>query len=140
MKKIFLVDDDKFYINILEKKLKDIKEYSIEKFYTGQACIDKLHEKPDIIFLDHILGDTTGLEVLKIIRSTYPEVHVVLLSGQKEIKVAIKSFKFGATDYLFKGIDDNPTQLAKIIKDCENNKITSNGGGENNNRNIWLYF
>jgi len=121
-KKIFIVDDDKFYTNILEAKLNSIGDFELEKFHTGQECIDNGYKQPNIIFLDHILGDITGFEVLKEIKSTYPNVHIVMLSGQKEMKVAISSLKYGATDYLLKDIDDSERRLSEIIFDCE--KIT----------------
>jgi len=121
-KKIFIVDDDKFYTNILEAKLNSIGDCELEKFHTGQECIDNGYKQPNIIFLDHILGDITGFEVLKEIKSTYPNVHIVMLSGQKEMKVAISSLKYGATDYLLKDIDDSERRLSEIIFDCE--KIT----------------
>jgi two-component system response regulator AtoC len=116
--KIFIVDDDQFYTHILEAKLLAIGNYSIEKYYSGIECIDNAHKQPDMIFLDHILGDTTGLEVLKEVKATYPSVHVVILSGQKEMKVAISSLRFGATDYLLKDIDDSEKRLREIIQDC----------------------
>jgi DNA-binding NtrC family response regulator len=118
-KKIFIVDDDKFYTNILEAKLSAIGEFDLEKFHTGQDCINNAFKQPHIIFLDHILGDTTGFEVLKEIKSTYPNVHIVMLSGQKEMKVAISSLKYGATDYLLKDLDDSERRLSQIILDCE---------------------
>lgn len=118
-KSIFIIDDDKFYTNILEEKLSNIGDFKIKKFHSGQACIDNVHEQPDIIFLDHLLGDTTGFEVLKEIKSTYPDIHIVILSGQKEMKVAIESLRYGATDYLLKNNDDHKNKLTQIIKDCE---------------------
>jgi len=132
-KKIFIVDDDKFYTNILEAKLNALGDFDIEKSHTGQDCINNAYKQPDIIFLDHILGDTTGFEVLQEIKSTYPEIHVVLLSGQKEMKIAISSLKYGATDYLIKGTDDSERKLGEIIFDCEKiTKSRKNKGVKNN--------
>jgi DNA-binding NtrC family response regulator len=122
-KKIFIVDDDKFYINILEAKLNAIGDFDLEKFHTGQDCINNSYKQPQIIFLDYILGDTSGLEVLKEIKSTYPNVHIVMLSGQKEMKIAISLLKYGATDYLLKDLDDTERRLSRIIHNCE--KITN---------------
>lgn len=116
--KIFIVDDDRFYTHILESKLLGIGSFSIEKYHSGSECIDNAHKQPEIIFLDHNLGDTTGFEVLKEIKSTYPNVHIVMLSGQKEMKVAISSLRFGATDYLLKDVDDSEKKLSEIIQDC----------------------
>lgn len=118
IKNIFIVDDDSFYINILETKISFIGEFNIQKFHTGKDCLENSFKQPDLIFLDHILGDITGFEVLKEIKATYPNIHIITLSGQKEMKVAVKSLRFGATDYLVKGIDDTESNLTKIIEDC----------------------
>lgn len=118
-KKLFIVDDDQFYTNILEAKLSPICDYEIEKYHSGQDCINNAHKQPDIIFLDHYLGDTNGFEILKDIKSTYPDVHIVILSGQKELQIAIRALRYGATDYLLKDIDDNEEKLTQIISDCE---------------------
>ena len=138
--KIFIIDDDKFYANILEAKLTTIGDYQVEKYHSGQSCIENAFKQPNIILLDHFLGDTTGFEVLKEIKSTYPNIHIVILSGQKEMKVAIDSLKYGATDYLLKGIDDNETRLMEIIDDCE--KITESRlkSIKNDKRNLFNFL
>jgi DNA-binding NtrC family response regulator len=116
--KIFIVDDDKFYANILEKKLNSLGDFSIEIFYNGQTCVDKALEQPDIIFLDYFLGDTTGIDVLQKIKILCPLAHVVILSGQKEVKIAIGSLKSGADEYLVKDLEDTEKRLNKTINNC----------------------
>ena len=118
-KKIFIVDDNFFYCNILKKRLNETCDYEVEIFQSGQDCINNAHKQPDIIFLDYLLGDTDGFEVLKDIKSTYPHIQVVILSGQTKMKVAINALRFGATDYLIKETDDTPERLSQIIRDCE---------------------
>lgn len=117
-KKIFIVEDNSFYAHILESILLKIGDFEIEKFESGQACINNAFKQPDIIFLDYYLGDIDGFEVLREVKSTYPDIHIVVLSGQKELKVAIRSLRFGATDYLLKDVDDNEEKLTQIISDC----------------------
>jgi len=118
-KTIFIVDDDRFYTKILEAKLSELGTFKIQKYYNGQDCINNAYQQPDIIFLDHYLGDTDGFEVLKDVKSTYPSIHIVMLSGQREMKVAIKSLRFGATDYLIKDIDDCQKKLSTTINVCD---------------------
>lgn len=120
IKNIFIVDDDQFYANILDAKLNSTGKFQIHQFHSGKDCLKNSFKQPDLIFLDHLLGDMTGFEVLKEIKATYPNIHIVILSGQKEMKVAIQSLRFGATDYLLKGSDDKEPNLKKIIEDCHN--------------------
>ena len=117
-KRIFIVEDNSFYAHILKSILLKIDDFEIEKFTSGQDCINNAYKQPDIIFLDYHLGDVDGFEVLREVKSTYPKIHVVVVSGQKEMKVAIRSLRYGATDYLLKDVDDNEEKLAEIISDC----------------------
>lgn len=119
IKTIFIVDDNLFYSNILENKINTIGNYTIEKFHTGQDCINNAYKQPDIIFLDYFLGDTTGFDVLKDLKSTYPDIHILMLSGQEELQLAVNTLKYGATDYLIKNNDDTIERLTQNINDCD---------------------
>lgn len=124
--RLFIIDDDQFYASILEATLHTIGDFEIEIYLNGQDCITNAHKQPAIIFLDHDLGDVNGFEVLREIKSTYPQINVVMLSGQTEIKVAVQSLRFGATDYLIKQIDDSVEKLSHIIEDIKHiNRIRS---------------
>jgi len=137
IKTIFIVDDDIFYTNILENKINEIGNYAIEIYHTGQDCINNSHKQPDIIFLDHFLGDTNGFEVLKDLKSTYPDIHILMLSAQEELQLAVNTLKYGATDYLIKNSDDTIEKLAQNINDCEIlNKIKS----QKKKKNSFLNF
>lgn len=62
--KIFVVEDDEIYSRLIKQSLKD-EDYEIRTFETGQEFLDHLHEKPDIVTLDFMLPDYTGMELLK---------------------------------------------------------------------------
>ena len=53
--KIFLVDDDAFFLELLKIEVQQHGNYTIETFETGEACIRNLSQNPDVIFL--IIGD-----------------------------------------------------------------------------------
>ena len=117
--KIFIVEDNFFYANLLKSKIEDLRPCEVRVFKTVENAMRIIHEQPDIILLDHNLPDGKGLELLKEIKSTYPNIQCVMISGQSTIDVAIKALKFGATDYLIKGKDDNNENLKKVIDSCE---------------------
>jgi len=115
----FIVEDNVFYASILKTKIENIQEANVEIFSNAEDCIKNIHKAPEVIFLDHNLPDNKGLEVLKEVKATYPAVQVVMVSGQATVSVAINCLKFGATDYLLKGKDDNHKKLTEVLKDCE---------------------
>lgn len=108
--KIFLVDDDTKHLVMLKSHLEKKSEYDviISIFSSGENCLEKLHEKPDIIILDYWLDGiktdaANGLEILKKIKSSNPECYVIMMSGQDNLRVAIDTIDNGAYDYIIKG-------------------------------------
>ncbi|MCD6332687.1 MAG: sigma-54-dependent Fis family transcriptional regulator [Bacteroidales bacterium] len=103
--KIFVVEDDKFYVKLIEHHLKLNPEFEVDAFYSGQDIINHLGENPDIITLDFTLPDMSGHEVLAAIRNYDPNINVIVISGQEDISTAVKLLKDGAYDYITK--DEN---------------------------------
>jgi polysaccharide export outer membrane protein len=110
---IFVVDDDKFMLHIIEQHLMNLGVKSIKTFQSGPECLEHLNEDPDIIFLDYDMNLFTGYEVLKKIKRVSTDPFVVMVSGQKEVKPAVDSLKHGAFDYLQK--DKNLAQNLKHV-------------------------
>lgn len=111
--KVFITDDDIFCLNMYEQYLSELQYIDLSLFHNGQSCLDNLKLKPDLIFLDHNMANMNGLEVLKKIKEISPQTHVVMVSSQESINIAITSLKFGAFDYVVK--DSNVSLRLKNI-------------------------
>ena len=117
--KFFIVDDDIFCANVYQQYLKNMNYSDITYYSNGNDCLINLNQSPDIIFLDHNMEDITGFEVLKKIKRYNPNIYVVMVSGQENIKTAVDALKYGAFDYVLKdnNVCDKMTQVIdKIIK------------------------
>lgn len=101
--KIFLVDDNLFSLNLYHKSLETAGYTDVSLFTNGSLCLNNLHQKPDIIFLDHNMDDDlNGFEVLKKIKRVDPDIYVIIVSAQESMGTAIDSLKYGAFDYIIK--------------------------------------
>jgi len=100
--KFFIVDDDRFCGSVYEQYLKNHQYEDITYFCNGEEALDELHQKPDIIFLDHNMEDMNGFEVLKKIKRYDPNIYVIMVSAQENIDTAVNALKYGAFDYLVK--------------------------------------
>lgn len=109
-KLIFIVEDDPFYKEIISSHLFDLGYTKIELYTNAKDFLNNLYKIPDIIFLDYNLEDKNGLEILKEIKGFNPDIHVVFLSAQDTIQVAVDALRFGALDYIIK----NDVALEKI--------------------------
>lgn len=114
---IFLVEDDVWYAEILEYHLSMNPDYVIEKYNTAKDCLDNLYKNPDIICLDYSLPDMDGKQILKRLQLDYAHIPVIMISGQKDIQIAIDVLQVAnVQDYLVKD-DDTKDRLWKgIIK------------------------
>ncbi|OGX81980.1 regulator [Hymenobacter lapidarius] len=103
--KIFVVEDNKWYGELLLHRLGQNPDYSVHRFTTARACLDQLGEQPDLITLDYSLPDSKGEQVLRQIRERLPATEVIVISGQEDVTTAVSMLRQGAYDYLVK--DEN---------------------------------
>jgi DNA-binding NtrC family response regulator len=102
--------------------------HDITYFSNGNDCLINLNQNPDIIFLDHNMEDITGFEVLKKIKRYNPNIYVVMVSGQENIKTAVDALKYGAFDYVIKDnnvCDKMALVIDKIIKVKEQLRLSN---------------
>lgn len=107
--RIFIIEDDPWYGEILAYHLSLNPEYEVSRYTSAAECMANLHKKPQLLTLDYSLPDANGLELFKQIRSQYPDLPVIIISGQEEISTAVKLLKEGAYDYLVK--DESTKEL-----------------------------
>lgn len=105
--KIFIVDDDTFSLSLFEQNMKNLGYNDITTFGNGTDCLNNLSQRPNVIFLDHNMDTLTGFEVLKKIKRFDPNIYVVMVSAQEDLKTAVNSMKYGVFDYIMKGDDEN---------------------------------
>ena len=117
MKKVLLVEDDPFLIDIYTTKLKD-SGFSIHVAADGEEAINKIREeRPDLIVLDVVLPHYDGWEILKEIKAdkTLNKIKVIILSNLGQREEVEKGLKLGATKYLIKA-HYTPSQVVEEIK------------------------
>jgi len=118
-----LVDDMPVALQLLQSDLA-INHPEIEIIGTAKSVVEAAKlvrsNTPDILFLDIMLGDGTGFDLLEIISDLQSKVIFVTASDE----YAIKAFKFAAIDYLLKpyAADELEKAIAKAKKQIAPNK------------------
>ncbi len=100
--KIFIVEDDPFYGEMLKYHISLNPDYIVEKFETGKDFLNNLYKNPSVISLDYSLPDISGFEVLKKIKDYNPNIPVIIVSGQEDVTTAVNLLKEGVYDYFVK--------------------------------------
>jgi CheY-like chemotaxis protein len=83
----------------------------------GRAALERvLHDPPDLVVLDYLMGDPNGFAVCRTIKADPRFVHipVLILTGQGEVEYRIEGFDAGANDYLPKPFE--PRELVARVE------------------------
>jgi two-component system, NarL family, invasion response regulator UvrY len=104
MTKIFIADDHVLIREGLKKLLRDEFDLTVvgEARLASEILGGIKKSGCDILVLDLALPDKPGLDVLKEVKTTFPKVHVLILSTYPEDRFAIRMLKAGADGYLSK--------------------------------------
>lgn len=116
IKNILFAEDDPFLIDIYSLKLKE-SGFNVEIAKDGEECLAKLREKkPDILLIDIVLPQMSGLEVLKRIKKdpVLVDLKVIILSNLGEKREVEEGLSLGATKYLIKA-HFTPSEVVKEI-------------------------
>jgi DNA-binding NtrC family response regulator len=102
---VLLVDDEEEFLETLVKRLAK-RKLDVTGVTSAQDAIRVLSEKPvDIVVLDVKMPGMDGLEALRQIKTTSPDVEVIMLTGHANMEAAIQGMELGAFDYLMKPMD-----------------------------------
>lgn len=111
--KILVIDDEKNICWLL-KRLFSQKGYIVDEAFNGKDALKKLEGRYNLIFLDIIMPDISGFEILdKIVKTPNPPSTVVM-TAQSTMKNAVEAMKRGAYDYITK-----PFNLEDVEKIAE---------------------
>ena len=127
--KIFIADDDPFYRMLYNQHLLNLGYKNNLLFDNGTDCINRLYLHPDIVFLDYHMPPSNGIDILRHIKAEYPDIALLLISGQSDIQVALDALKQGASAYIIKGEEDLQMisgAIDKIVKGKFLNEATAN--------------
>ncbi|MFM1651322.1 sigma-54-dependent transcriptional regulator [Brevibacillus sp. B_LB10_24] len=119
---VLVVDDEQKLARNIAMKLKKSGFHTYEA-YTGQDAIDLAKEtKLDVVILDYMLTDMTGLDVLARLKEEDSTISVLMLTAYGNIESAVQAMKYGAEDYLNKPIELSLLQEV-VKKACESKQL-----------------
>lgn len=119
MRKILIIEDDKFLRELIGKKL-IAENFDILEAIDGENGLKTLQEqKPDLVLLDLILPGIDGFEVLSRIKAddNLASMPVIILSNLGQKEDIDRGLKLGAVDYLVKA-HFTPNEIVQKIKDA----------------------
>lgn len=116
MSDILIVDDERDIRELISEILID-EGYTTRLAGTADDAMREVtSQPPGLLILDIWLKDSDmdGIDILKKVKSDYPEVPVVIISGHGNIEIAVAAIKQGAYDFIEKPF--NIDQLLVVIR------------------------
>jgi two-component system, cell cycle sensor histidine kinase and response regulator CckA len=104
---ILLVDDEKGVIEVCSEMLESLG-YNVKIAFSGSEAVKIMHadgKKIDLVILDMVMPEMSGLETFDTMRRIQPDVRVLVSSGhnkETEMKTMIKK---GCNNFIFKPFD-----------------------------------
>ena len=110
---VLVIDDEPDLRESLETLLAG-EGYAVESAATAEAGLRRLDRKPyDLVLLDVMLPDRSGLDVLREIRASDSSLAVLMITAYGSVENAVEAMRVGATNYITKPWD-NERLLAEI--------------------------
>ena len=112
--RILVVDDDPLIRGSLYEMLRG-QRFDVEMASDGAEAIDHLKRRPfQLVLTDWKMPQVDGMSLLSHVRTNYPDVSVVLITGFGSVTSAVEAIREGAFDYLTKPIQ--PEELEATIQ------------------------
>ena len=126
--RILLVDDEGEATDLLSKRLTR-RGCICRCAHSGEQALELLaQEQPNVVVLDVKMPGMGGLSALEKIKSLYPEVEVIMLSGHADPDSAVSGLRLGAFGYVMK--PPNFNELWHLIEDASHLSALNSDQGE----------
>jgi DNA-binding NtrC family response regulator len=103
--RVLVVDDDRAVRTVLRVNLSK-REMDVHLAEQADEALAILHEQTfDLVLTDVKMPGSNGIEMLRRLRERWPELPVVIMTGQASVADAVAAMKAGAADYVIKPVE-----------------------------------
>lgn len=121
-KRILVVEDDASYSMLLSDTLTDAG-FAVDTAKNGEEALESMKTHPDMILLDYVLPDMTGVDILKKIRNEgsvwCSKVPVFLLTQKNDLSTMAEAIEGHMTGYIVKAGTNFSEVLEKVRRELE---------------------
>jgi DNA-binding NtrC family response regulator len=103
--KVLFVDDEEDFVRTMAERM-EMRDLGGEVAFSGQQALQMLEDDvPDVMVLDLRMPGIDGMEVLRRVKKTCPQIEVIIMTGHGSDKDEEEARRLGAFDYLRKPVD-----------------------------------
>jgi DNA-binding NtrC family response regulator len=109
--KILIADDEPSNRKILVQELTH-KGFAVDTARTGRQALERIESAPpDLVILDYMMPEMSGLDVLKELRRKGNDTPVILITAYGSVERAVEVMKAGAYDFITRPFDPDYIEL-----------------------------
>lgn len=126
MKKVLIIEDDVKIVRFLQLELKH-EGYEVDVAFDGRSGLEKaLNGNCDIIILDLMLPNLSGIEVCRRLRAEENQTPILMLTAKDDVSDKVMGLDMGADDYMTKpfAIEELLARLRRISNRIVSKKAT----------------
>jgi len=102
-KKIAIIDDEQEILDVLSRFLARSKKFDITTFSNPKLALDSIKSTSyDLILVDIMMPQMNGLDLLKEIKNSNPDIKVIMMTAYLTLDKVIELKNIGAEDYITK--------------------------------------
>jgi DNA-binding NtrC family response regulator len=114
--KVLFVDDEEDFVRTMAERM-EMRDLGGDIALSGQQALEMLeNDVPDVMVLDLRMPGIDGMEVLRRVKKTLPQVEVIIMTGHGSDQDEEEARRLGAFDYLRKPVDIE--QLMETIRNA----------------------
>ena len=117
--KVLIVDDNAIIRSLLNNTLRNNGYSVVGQLASGSGLMDAIVKtRPDIVCLDYQLPDSNGLTLLREVRTSYPDVSVIMITGETDIALENAAADAGAAGFITKpfSLDALAQELQQVVQ------------------------
>ncbi len=113
--RILVVDDNEMVALLLSEVLGE-EGFDVTTVTSGEDALAEFRKEPfALVLLDLVLPGIGGNEVLKELKSGYPQTDAVMITGHGSMETAVEALRLGAADYITKPFEDLES-VTKVVQ------------------------
>jgi DNA-binding NtrC family response regulator len=103
--KVLFVDDEEDFVRTMAERM-EMRDLGGDIALSGQEALQMLEDDvPDVMVLDLRMPGIDGMEVLRRVKKTFPQIEVIIMTGHGSDQDEEEARRLGAFDYLRKPVD-----------------------------------
>jgi DNA-binding NtrC family response regulator len=99
--RVVIIDDEQEIFSLTERYFTK-KGYSVKTYDNPVTALASIHKETDLIFLDIMMPQMNGLDLLPRLQEKLPNAKVIMMTAFSTLDKVLNAHRYGATDYIMK--------------------------------------